>query len=687
MDSLEDRICLDCGENDTTTKFYKSVQQKQIERCIECLKSRANAVVGIKVCTECQIPQNYSEFYVGISHDDYHIGKCRSCHLQASANNHKIYRAKDQVCTECEKTLAHDQFPAAKGSKPTACTACVNQLLIHAELPTVIIQVIDASGKSDRICRECNHKKSLRDFRKYTIKGVTGWVPTCKKCIKARRNAKPKVESKECSTCNKTKPTHDFHGFATVCKICHAAYGKKNKEAARDFKTAAAIASGCSTENCPFNAPVGSLEFTHHVRGTKHRNRKGGVVSLANMTTISMIKSELKLGRWRCRNCHRIETHNENKNPHNQSTTPMALSYRKRTEKSQDVVNTEKRKRGNCFDCDLAVDESKYPCSMFDFDHRERHEKVTRISEMCLRGIEHNVILAAVAKCDLCCANCEAIRILQRSGHAESKLRASGHWIGKPTDSSSTTTSSIPSNSGSHSRVKPEPKDNSIFSKQRMQRAIRKSQTGSHSSNNASGYAVKRVHNPSQNDDDDDNDCDVDDDDDDDGNKTVSDSHSSCSSSTTSSSSSTSDSRSRLKSESNVNSIFSQERMQRAIQKARTHKYSSADSKSVCADDDDDEQTIDSHSSSISSAKPESANSIFSKERLQRAIKSTLTSRSGTPSISSSKSTYNVKRSRDDQSIDDDDNNDDVDATAKKRRYESTTTTTAAFFNPKRRSL
>ena len=73
----------------------------------------------------------------------------------------------------------------------------------------------------------------------------------------------------------------------------------------------------------------------------------------------------------------------------------------------QEIVRLLRRERGSCADCGLVVEERTMPC--FAWDHRDRSEKLFTIAQgVGRRSLEE--LIAEIAKCDLVCHNCHAIR-------------------------------------------------------------------------------------------------------------------------------------------------------------------------------------------------------------------------------------------------------------------------------------
>lgn len=62
-----------------------------------------------------------------------------------------------------------------------------------------------------------------------------------------------------------------------------------------------------------------------------------------------------------------------------------------------------------CLDCNQV-----FPCYVLHFDHRDPVEKFMDISEMLTHAYSEKKVFNEIAKCDLVCANCHAIRTHNR---------------------------------------------------------------------------------------------------------------------------------------------------------------------------------------------------------------------------------------------------------------------------------
>jgi hypothetical protein len=73
----------------------------------------------------------------------------------------------------------------------------------------------------------------------------------------------------------------------------------------------------------------------------------------------------------------------------------------------RDEINQLKEKLG-CKDCGMP-----HPYYVLQFDHLEGSNKVAGINEL-IRSTTREAVLAEIAKCEVVCANCHAIRTFKR---------------------------------------------------------------------------------------------------------------------------------------------------------------------------------------------------------------------------------------------------------------------------------
>lgn len=75
-----------------------------------------------------------------------------------------------------------------------------------------------------------------------------------------------------------------------------------------------------------------------------------------------------------------------------------------RRKQLMEFINEQKDKP--CADCGV-----KYPSYVMDFDHRDRGEKFSSVSQMAtLHYASKEKIIKEINKCDLVCSNCHRIR-------------------------------------------------------------------------------------------------------------------------------------------------------------------------------------------------------------------------------------------------------------------------------------
>ena len=81
---------------------------------------------------------------------------------------------------------------------------------------------------------------------------------------------------------------------------------------------------------------------------------------------------------------------------------------RRKKELAEFVISLKKKP---CMDCGV-----EYPHFVMDFDHRDKNQKLSSVSEMVsLHMYSKEKILKEVEKCDLICSNCHRIRTYTRN--------------------------------------------------------------------------------------------------------------------------------------------------------------------------------------------------------------------------------------------------------------------------------
>jgi hypothetical protein len=126
-----------------------------------------------------------------------------------------------------------------------------------------------------------------------------------------------------------------------------------------------------------------ACDFDHLPGSTK----RYGVSQMMGMSWAT-ITDEIAKCELVCRNCHRERTH-QRRNP--------------RTERlrAAERLNRELKQSSPCMDCG-----EMYPFYVMDWDHRNPSEKTHGVAR--IRAVA--TLLAEIAKCDLVCACCHAIR-------------------------------------------------------------------------------------------------------------------------------------------------------------------------------------------------------------------------------------------------------------------------------------
>lgn len=70
---------------------------------------------------------------------------------------------------------------------------------------------------------------------------------------------------------------------------------------------------------------------------------------------------------------------------------------------------------GHCQDCNIKATEHNFV--IFQFDHLDRHNKVAKIADMVKTRHTIHDIDQEIAKCEMVCGNCHAMRTYYRRDH------------------------------------------------------------------------------------------------------------------------------------------------------------------------------------------------------------------------------------------------------------------------------
>lgn len=232
---------------------------------------------------------------------------------------------------------------------------------------------------------------------------------------------------KQCSLCKKSKCLSKFpedraisDGFAYECKKCRSkrlylqrAPCKKIRDEARK--------NGCVT--CGWNESLNGLEFSHINREDKLRGKDGKPIDPKDIIVPEVLLEELKKCIVECANCHQIRTTDEYETY--KSDTEAAEKAQQRLKPGKDLVASEKTRRGSCLDCGLKV--GTVPFSVFDFDHRDPSKKDKTIAVMVHDCYKLKKIAKEMAKCDLRCKRCHAMKTDERRRAKKGKKRRRQH--------------------------------------------------------------------------------------------------------------------------------------------------------------------------------------------------------------------------------------------------------------------
>lgn len=116
----------------------------------------------------------------------------------------------------------------------------------------------------------------------------------------------------------------------------------------------------------------------------------------------------------RCKECQKTRT-----NAHYRQNTAYyvrkAAVRKERNRKAARKLSKELRSRSPCPDC-----ERTYPWYVMQFDHI-RGEKHDNVANLVSAGRELHTIKTEIAKCQIVCANCHAIRTYLRAGGSEAE--------------------------------------------------------------------------------------------------------------------------------------------------------------------------------------------------------------------------------------------------------------------------
>lgn len=152
------------------------------------------------------------------------------------------------------------------------------------------------------------------------------------------------------------------------------------------------------------------MHFDHRDPRQKSFNLAAGRALLKNR---EQLLAEIAKCEIVCANCHRLRTrkqHRERLAQRTPSTHPRIAEHRARWRHHADILD--QLRSVPCADCGRRFAQ----CAM-DFDHRDPSTKTVAVSRLINGG--YAKLMAEVAKCDIVCANCHALRT-----HAHRRKRA-----------------------------------------------------------------------------------------------------------------------------------------------------------------------------------------------------------------------------------------------------------------------
>ena len=189
---------------------------------------------------------------------------------------------------------------------------------------------------------------------------------------------------------------------AEYAKTYHESHPGRVREATKRFKyrnqakvDAIKLERGCA--DCGYNEHPRALQFDH-VRDEKVHDVCWMVLKAFGW---DRIQAEIDKCDVVCINCHATRTANRREVVIRD--TPKGRWKQRTQGKVTDI-----KLASGCIDCEY----NQHPCAL-EFDH-VRGEKVENVSRMVLSGFAWDRIVTEIAKCEVVCANCHAIRTAER---------------------------------------------------------------------------------------------------------------------------------------------------------------------------------------------------------------------------------------------------------------------------------
>ena len=306
-------------------------------------------------------------------------------------------------CIKCKNSMSLSLFPR----ESRLCKKCTHNKCVE-KYNKKFIELKSATGRKE--CTDCNVMKDIHDFNiNYSY---------CKSCLNLRgkkradykrENSKVTVKIKKCDTCIQDLPASDFSLdirkpdlLSPTCKACT----KSNWVSLRTYIDEKKRAFPC---NCGIS-DTRILEFAHNDRKEKRKDINGKSVHFGRLGSKKAIDEELPKGRFLCKNCHRIETKNENMKISSSSKCTDSV-LRKQI---KNLVTKEKINRHKCIDCYIDVEPDGSNSCCFDFDHRIPADKLFSLGNAKYEK-NTDIVIKEMQKCDLRCANCHFIKTINNN--------------------------------------------------------------------------------------------------------------------------------------------------------------------------------------------------------------------------------------------------------------------------------
>lgn len=299
-----------------------------------------------------------------------------------------IVRTDERKCEVCQKLLDKD----AKIQQIYCSDVCGHRA---SELKKRI-RAKEEHNKKEPIKKECKICKKIFEVDKNSQKiycssvcclRATRWKNLSEEEIKKRLEKNYKIFY--CKNCNNVITSKDIRQTIFCNRKCNNEYATKELERKRhichNFLDECKRKQG-KCANC-YETNIRLFEFAHY-------DRKDKQIDVRHCLDLDKVKKEIKLGRYLCICCHRIETYNETSRPPEKAVINHKL-----------YVNNKKIEIGKCALCNIEVTEST--TLLFDFDHIDQTTKLSTIAQLMRYKLD--TIKEEIAKCRLLCCKCHRL--------------------------------------------------------------------------------------------------------------------------------------------------------------------------------------------------------------------------------------------------------------------------------------